>query len=129
MARILVVDDERDIADLIKFMLNRDGHDCTLLYDGGQALKALGLEPADASKPAPDLVILDMLMPVADGYAVCARMRGDARTKDIPVLILTAKSGMQELHQRAPNATRQLAKPFDPKALRQLVGAMLEEAR
>ncbi|OGR46465.1 MAG: hypothetical protein A2X40_08275 [Elusimicrobia bacterium GWC2_65_9] len=129
MARILVVDDERDVADLIKFMLNRDGHECTVLYDGGQALKALGLEPADAAQPVPDLVILDVMMPVADGYAVCARMREDARTKDIPVLILTAKTGMQDLHQLAANAARHLAKPFDPKALRRLVAAMLEGTR
>ena len=128
MARILVVDDERDVAELITFMFRREGHSCTALHDGREVLVELGLEPPDAAKPLPDLVIMDVMMPLMDGYAVCARMRQEARTKSIPVIMLTAKGGMSGLFARTPNVAAHLDKPFDPKALRQLVGAMLEGA-
>ncbi|OGS38719.1 MAG: hypothetical protein A2506_03775 [Elusimicrobia bacterium RIFOXYD12_FULL_66_9] len=125
----MVVDDERDVAELITFMFAREGHSCTACYNGKEAVAALGLEPPDAAKPLPDLLILDVMMPVMDGYAVCARMREDARTKSIPIVMLTGKEGMRDLLSRAPNVAAHLDKPFDPKALRQLVGAMLEGAR
>lgn len=129
MARILVVDDEHDVAALIAFMFTREGHSCIATHNGKDALAELGLEPPDANKPLPDLVIMDVMMPVMDGCAVCARMREDARTKSIPVVMLTGKDGMRDLLQRAPNVAAHLDKPFDPKALRQLVSAMLEGAR
>ena len=129
MARILIVDDEQDVVELIKFMLEKEGHVCATRHDGGEALVELGLEPSDESKPLPDLVILDVMMPIMDGYEVCSRMRENSRTKDVPVLILTAKGGMKELHQRTPNVAEHLDKPFDPRQLRQLINAMLEGAR
>ena len=126
MARILVVDDERDVATMLKFMLERDGHSVETAHNGLEALGALGLEPADASKPVPDLAILDVMMPELDGYAVCARMYEHPRTKTVPVLMLTAKGGIRELqHQMAPNVAAHVDKPFDPRALRELVAGML----
>lgn len=129
MARILVVEDERDVAELITFMLAREGHACTARHDGKEALAELGLDPPDAARPLPDLVIMDVMMPFVDGYTVCARMREDARTRSIPVLMLTGKHGMRDLLERAPNVAAHLGKPFDPKSLRQLVGAMLAGTR
>jgi two-component system alkaline phosphatase synthesis response regulator PhoP len=125
MARILVVDDERDVATMLKFMLEKDGHQVSAAYDGLAALAAMGIEPADASKPIPDLAILDVMMPELDGYAVCARMFEDPRTKTVPVLMLTAKGGMRELNERAPNVAAHVDKPFDPRELRDLVAGML----
>jgi CheY-like chemotaxis protein len=129
MARILVVDDERDVAELISFMFQREGHSCAIRHNGKEALAEMGLEPSDDGKPLPDLVILDVMMPVMDGYAVCARMHEDSRTKSIPILMLTARGNMRDLLRRSPNVAAHLDKPFDPKALRQLVGAMLEGTR
>lgn len=125
MAHILVVDDERDVATMLKFMLEKDGHEITTAYNGLEALAALGIEPADDSKPVPDLAILDVMMPELDGYGVCARMFRDPRTKSVPVVMLTAKGGMRELHKRAPNVAAHVDKPFDPRALRDLVAGML----
>jgi CheY-like chemotaxis protein len=125
MARILVVDDERDVATMLKFMLEKDGHVVEAAHDGRQALAALGVEPADAAKTVPDLVILDVMMPELDGYAVCARMFQEPRTKLVPVLMLTAKGGMRELHAVTPNVAAHIDKPFDPRALRELVGEMM----
>ena len=126
MARILVVDDERDVAAMLKFMLEKDGHVVETAYNGLEALAALGLEPADPAKPAPNLAILDVMMPELDGYAVCARMFEDPRTKHVPVLMLTAKGGMRGLHAVTPNVAAHVDKPFDPRALRELVGGMME---
>ena len=125
MALLLIVDDERDVATMLKFMFERDGHRVEAANDGLQALALLGLEPADASKPLPDLVMLDVMMPLMDGYAVCDRMYADPRTKAIPVLMLTAKGDMKELHHRTPNVAAHVDKPFDPKTLREMVAGML----
>ena len=125
MARILVVDDERDVATMLQFMLEKDGYVVETAHDGRQALAALGVEPADAGKPAPDLVILDVMMPELDGYAVCARMFEEPRTKLVPVVMLTAKGEMRELHAVTPNVAAHVDKPFDPRALRELVDGMM----
>jgi CheY-like chemotaxis protein len=125
MARILVVDDERDVATMLKFMLEKDGHVVETAYNGLEALGALGIEPADAGKPVPDLAILDVMMPELDGYGVCARMYEEPRTKLVPILMLTAKGGMRGLHAAAPNVAAHVDKPFDPRALRELVGGMM----
>lgn len=124
MARILVVDDERDVVTLIKFMLEKDGHLVIPAYDGGEALAKLGLEPRDETAPAPDLAILDVMMPVLDGWAVCSRMSEDPRTKAVPVVVLTAKGEMKDLFHSTPNVAAHLEKPFDPKSLRELVAGM-----
>lgn len=124
MARILVVDDERDVVLLIKFMLEKDGHTVIPAHDGGEALARLGLEPRDETAVPPDLAILDVMMPVLDGWAVCNRMREDARTKAVPVVVLTAKGEMKDLFNAATNVAAHLEKPFDPKALRELVAGM-----
>lgn len=125
MARILVVDDERDVVMLIKFMLEKDGHVVIAAHDGGEALAKLGLEPRDETAVLPDLAILDVMMPVLDGWAVTTRMHEDARTKAVPVVVLTAKGEMKDLFHSTPNVAAHLEKPFDPKALRELVAGMV----
>ena len=125
MARILVVDDERDVTTMLKFMLEKDGNAVETAYDGRAALAAMGIEPADPAKTPPDLVILDVMMPELDGHAVCARMFEDPRTKLVPVLMLTAKGKMRELHQLTPNVAAHVDKPFDPRALRELIAGMV----
>jgi len=127
MARILLVDDERDVVTLIKFMLEKDGHTVIAAYDGGEALAKAGIEPRDETAVIPDLVILDVMMPVMDGYSVCARLQEDDRTKAVPVLVLTAKGAVKDHFQPDCRVTEHLEKPFDPKALRELVAGLLEK--
>lgn len=119
MAHILVVDDERDVATMLKFMLEKDGHAVRVAHNGVEALDALRQDPL------PELMILDVMMPELDGYGVCSRMYADPRTKAVPVLMLTAKGGMRDLHDRTPNVAAHVDKPFDPRVLRDLVGGML----
>ncbi len=126
MARILLVDDERDVVTLIKFMLEKDGHTVIAAYDGAEALAKAGLEPRDETAVIPDLVILDVMMPVMDGYTVCARLQEDERTKAVPVLVLTAKGAVKDEFNPPCRVTAHLEKPFDPKMLRELVGSLLK---
>lgn len=127
MARILLVDDERDVVTLIKFMLEKDGHTVVPAYDGAEALAKAGIEPRDETAVTPDLVILDVMMPVMDGYTVCARLREDARTRQTPVLVLTAKGSTPERFPTSHGPVSHLEKPFDPRALRDHVAGMLEK--
>jgi CheY-like chemotaxis protein len=124
MARILLVDDERDVVTLIKFMLEKDGHTVVEANDGAEALRKLGVEPRDETTVLPDLAILDVMMPVLDGYAVCTRMHEDPRTRAVPVVVLTAKGATKGVFDAAPNVAAHLEKPFDPKSLRELVAGM-----
>lgn len=127
MARILLVDDERDVVTLIKFMLEKDGHMIIAAYDGAEALAKAGVEPRDETAIIPDLVILDVMMPVMNGHAVRARLLEDARTKAVPVIVLTAKGDAKEQFDPACSRTTHLEKPFDPKELRELVATLVEK--
>ena len=85
-AKILVVDDEDDILDLLAYNLQRDGFDTLIARDGLEALDQAHLHQ-------PDLVILDIMMPRLDGLETCRRLRQDPRLRHIPILMLTALSG------------------------------------
>ena len=127
MARILLIDDERDVVTLIKFMLEKDGHMVIPAYDGAEALAKAGVEPRDETAVIPDLVILDLLMPVMDGPSVYARMQEDERTKAVPVIVLSAKGDAKALFGSTGGVAAHLEKPFDPKILREMVTSLLEK--
>ena len=80
--KILVVEDEKNIVDILVFNLHRDGYDTLEAYDGATGLK-LALEQD------PDLILLDLMLPEMDGFEVCRRLRGEGRTT--PVIMLTAR--------------------------------------
>jgi len=121
MASILVVDDERDVVELINFILTKDGHEVIQAYNGREALEITGLLPFDKPAVRPDLVILDIMMPDIDGYTVQNKMMENDNTRSIPIVILTAKGQMKELFGMASNVAAYLEKPFDPKILRDKV--------
>lgn len=125
VARILVVDDERDVVTLVKFMLQRDAHEIVEAYHGGEALAALGLEPASEAV-MPDLIILDVMMPVADGYTVAKRASEDEKARKVPIVMLTAKGQTKELLESLPNVAAVLEKPFEPNRLREMVSSLLK---
>ena len=107
--RILVVDDERDIVDLIRYNLSKEGYEVSVAYNGQQALeKASGC----------DLVILDLMMPVLDGFETCRRLKADPKTAPIPVVFLTAKSGeIDEVVGLELGADDYIQKPISPRKL------------
>ena len=130
MAAILVVDDEPDIGTLLRFVLEQDGHEVSEAGNGQIALERLGLEPAQPELALPDLIVLDIMMPVMDGYQLNMRLQAEARAKDIPILVLTAKGQkMRDLFEMAPNVAAYVQKPFDPKMLRELISGILSSKK
>jgi two-component system, OmpR family, alkaline phosphatase synthesis response regulator PhoP len=125
VARIMIVDDERDVVTLLKFLLEKDGHEVLTAHNGAEALKQLGIEPSASPVPL-DLLISDVLMPVMDGYTLCLRLREDAKSRSIPVIVLTAKGDTRNVFQVLPNVGATIDKPFDPKKLRELVASMVQ---
>src|SRR5688572_16721951 len=83
--RVLVVDDEKDIAELITYNLRRQGFDVVNAFDGNEALEL-------ATRESPDLILLDLMLPGLDGIEVARRLKADSRTAPIPVIMLTAKA-------------------------------------
>ena len=126
MPSILVVDDEPDIVTLLRFALEHEGYQVFEASNGQIALERLGLEPLKPESPLPDLIVLDIMMPVMDGYQLNMRLQTEARAKDIPILVLTAKGQkMRDLFEMAPNVAAYVQKPFDPKMLRELIAGIL----
>ncbi|MDE2291219.1 MAG: response regulator [Elusimicrobia bacterium] len=127
MGTILVVDDEPEIVTLLKFILEKDGHKIMEAGNGQIALERLGVEPPKPDSPKPDLIILDIMMPVMDGYTLNNRLQKEPKTKAIPILVLTAKGQkMRDLFEMAPNVAAYVQKPFDPKMLRELITSILD---
>lgn len=127
MATLLIVDDEPEIVTLLSFVLKQDGHKILEANNGVVALERLGVQPPANDLPRPDLIILDIMMPVMDGYALNQRLQKEEKTKDIPILVLTAKGQkMRELFEMAPNVAAYVQKPFDPKILRELITSILD---
>jgi len=111
MPTILVVDDEKDIRDLITLNLQREGFAFIEAEDGLQAVKI-------AREAEPDLVILDLMLPHRDGISVCRGLRSDSRTREIPVIMLTARGKLAEkISGLETGADDYIVKPFSPREL------------
>lgn len=121
MARLLVVDDEPAIVLLICTVLETAGHQVDMASNGQEALAKLGVSPDNPAASLPDLVLLDVMMPILDGVAVAAAMRDHPRTARIPILIVTAKGDMSTLFEAMPQVAGFFQKPFDTASLREAV--------
>jgi len=117
--RILVVDDEPDILELIRFSLERDGLQVFTVDTGEAAL-------SQASRLKPDLMVLDLMLPGLDGLAVCRRLKANSDTSDIAVLMLTARTEDSDIVTGLEaGAEDYVTKPFSPKVLLARVRAIL----
>jgi CheY-like chemotaxis protein len=114
VVHVLVADDEPHIGRIIKMKLEQGPFRVTLAYDGRDALDVLEREPDIG------LVLLDLMMPRLTGLDVLAAMRGDARWRDVPCVILTAAGEDQQYHRAISlGASDFMTKPFSPKKLLQ----------
>ena len=117
--RILVVDDEPDILELIRYNLTRNNYDMTGVASGEEAFASVRTSP-------PDLVVLDLMLPGVDGLEVCRRLKNDGRTADIPVIILSAKGEEADVVTGLElGADDYLTKPFSPRVLLARIKAVL----
>ena len=119
MSKILIVDDEPSIVELLEEHLQSEGYDTAHAFSGEEALQVL-------DQSAPDLIILDLMLPGMDGYEVCRLIQADTRLNHIPVIMLTARSAVPNKvmgYQRG--ADDYIVKPFDPDELSVRVRAQL----
>ncbi len=118
---ILVAEDEVDILEVITFRLKRNAYNVITAINGKEALEIL-------KKAKPDLIILDLVMPIIDGYEVCKILKADVNYKDIPVLLLTASATSNMLEKiKLTQASDYLIKPFEPEDLLKKAKKLLGE--
>ncbi|MCB1225225.1 MAG: response regulator transcription factor [Verrucomicrobiales bacterium] len=123
MSRILIIDDEADITDLIALHLRREGHEFDVMHTG------LGVKE-QALETRPDLIILDLMLPGQDGFQVFKTLRADTRTRSIPVVMLTARGQMvDKITGLELGADDYLTKPFSPRELALRVAAVLRRTQ
>jgi DNA-binding response OmpR family regulator len=119
MAKILVVDDDKSIVDLLRVLLTLEGYEVVAAMDGKAGL-------ATARQEKPDLIILDVMMPEMDGFTVSGLLFQDPVMRLIPVIILTAKHHSRNMLELVPNVRVYMNKPFDPPDLLDRVQALLQ---
>ena len=120
MARnILVVEDDNNISNLIKMYLDKEGFEVRIAADGGKAVE-------EFKEKEPDLVLLDVMLPVLDGWGVCAKIR---ETSKCPIIMLTAKGEVNDrIHGLEMGADDYVVKPFEMKELLARINAVLRRS-
>ena len=117
--RILIVEDERQLVKTLEYNFNREGFESIIAHDGGEGLRK-------AQTLLPDLVLLDLMLPVMNGLEVCRELRNGEKTRDIPIIMLTARA--EETDQVvgfSMGADDYVTKPFSNKVLLQRIKAQL----
>ncbi len=121
--RILVVEDEEDILELLRYNLNKEGYPVTGVLSGEEGLRA-------ARSQFPDLIVLDLMLPGIDGLTVCRELKQDAQTREIPIIILTAKGEEADIVAGLElGADDYVTKPFSPRVLLARLRAVLRRRR
>ena len=122
MVKVLLVDDEPDIRKLLRGMMSFAGHDVIEASDGAEALMGVCQE-------RPDIIILDVSMPVMNGFQVLEKLRGNPDTEAIPVILLTTLPGAKgENAGKKLGVTHYLTKPWEPGTVQTAVRVALREA-
>ena len=119
--KILVVDDEVELVELVKIRLEANGYEVIMANSGLEGL-------SKAASELPDLIILDIAMAEMDGYTVLQKLREEEKTKDIPVIMLTAYAKMQSLFEME-GISDYIVKPFDPQDFLLRVGRVLKKEK
>ena len=118
-ANILIVEDERDIADLLRYNLQEAGFKTDYVRNGADALQ-------QAVEKKPDLILLDLMLPEVDGMIVCRLLKNDPRTKNIPIVMVTAKTEEKDrVAGLELGADDYIVKPFSPREVVLRVSAVL----
>ncbi len=122
-ATVLVVDDEKDLVELVKYHLEKEGLKCLEARDGETALQL-------AKERSPDLMVLDLMLPGVDGLEVCRKLRKDPKTSSIAIIMLTAKAEeVDRIVGLEMGADDYMVKPFSPRELVARVKAVLRRGQ
>jgi len=119
--RILVVDDEPDIVTLVKSRLEANGYEVVSAYNGKD-----GIEKAEEAQP--DMILLDLMMPIMDGYEAGQKLKENPKTKEIPIILFTAAAAEEVAKKGAEtiDAIDYVVKPFDDAALLFLINRIAD---
>jgi DNA-binding response OmpR family regulator len=110
--RVLICDDEPHIVESLSYLVKREGYDAVIATDGEEGLRK-------AREDRPDLILLDIMMPKLSGFDVCEKLKRDEKTKDIYIIILTARGEeADEFKGRELGADEFITKPFSPRQVR-----------
>jgi two-component system phosphate regulon response regulator PhoB len=121
--RILVVEDETALVEILRYNLEKEGFDVAAAGDGEEALAAI-------AEHAPDLIILDWMLPLVSGLEICRQLRRKAETRDLPIIMLTARGEESDrVRGLEVGADDYVSKPFSPSELVARVRAVLRRAR
>ena len=123
MPTILLADDDEILIEILRFRVEAAGHSVVIARDGLQALELI-------RESLPDLVILDAMMPVMTGAEVLAALRADDATANLPVIMLTARAGEEDVvRSLRAGANDYITKPFIPQELAVRIDKLLEQSR
>lgn len=117
---ILLVDDDPDFVEAVKVIVENGGYDVRVAYDGQEGLEAV-------AEKQPDLIVLDVMMPVMNGHEACAKLKGNKETADIPIILLTAvadrvtTSTYTHRDMLESEADDYIPKPVEPQDLLELI--------
>lgn len=105
--KVLIVDDEQDIVETLKFVIEAKGYECLCAYDGEEGLML-------AKQEMPDLIILDVMMPKINGFKISRLLKYDNKYKDIPILMVTARSQDEDkIIGEETGVNEYITKPFE----------------
>lgn len=120
-AKILLADDEEDIKTVISLYLGSKGYEVVTAYDGLDAI-----DKAKSEKP--DLILLDVMMPIMNGFEVCQKLKDDPDTQDIPIIMLSAAAQSETITKSIElGAKDYIVKPFDPERLDKMIFKYLDK--
>ncbi len=123
MAKILIVDDNINIKNLLEYNLNKAGHEVFTVANGQSALDNI-------ENFQPELILTDLDMPEMNGYNLIEKLLSDQETKDIPIIIITCKSQQDDIQKGLESGVRAyLVKPFDPNQLVKKIGEILKNEK
>jgi DNA-binding response OmpR family regulator len=121
--RVLIVEDEDNIAIALDYLMSREGYDHNRIANGADAISAI-------RQTHPDLVLLDVMLPEVSGYEICQEVRADDSLRDVKILMMTARgSALERRKGLALGADGFIAKPFELKELRAEVQRLLQHDR
>ena len=122
MAKLLVIDDEIQLVEMVKMRLEANGHEVITAYDGQE-----GLEKAKSENP--ELIMCDIMMPKMDGYKVCGLLKHDSRYSKIPIILFTARAQKEDEELgREVGADAYITKPFEPPVLLAKIDELLKKS-
>ncbi|MFH1902157.1 MAG: response regulator [Candidatus Omnitrophota bacterium] len=120
--RILLVDDEIELVEMVKMRLEAGGYEVITAYDGQEALDK-------AKRVKPDLIILDIMLPKMDGYKVCGLLKADIRYSKIPIIMFSAKAQEEDMKLgEEVGAQSYVTKPFEPQVLLSKITELLKQS-